>query len=422
MPSTFAVPSTLLPDPVVAHSHADSVVAHDHVPTQFDEESAVDTQSDDPFQFDDPPVPAPVILSQSKPVYDHHRDDLPHHIRAQLQQSRIRKPAQNLEPDAKRVRLTAGKRAVLLLSHDVSSVPECCKPVTIFKSCGNSGECVDVLLTRQTANKEVQYDALMKLQQERVDVAMTREWDKWNEFGVTKFLSKKQLNDIMKRNPDQKIVGTRWVFTEKVIQGKPDYKARLVVQGCKEDKGYIRTDAPTGSRDAFFMTLSAAAQSGWDYSVFDAQSAYQQSDGTKRLLLLRMPHKNQPPGDEAGASVCCYWFESTGREMLDVRGTSTARKCLRLLGSWSQGWSKAFTTCMDLLDLRLSCTRMSTTSVCVQENLQEIHGCFATSCARASFETTVRLGCVLRKDHLQRWQSHQSDTNQVNDESRIHEH
>ena len=50
-------------------------------------------------------------------------------------------------------------------------------------------------------------------------------------------------------------------------------------QGCQEDKGYIRTDAPTGSRDAFFMTLSAASQSDWDYSVFDAQSAHLQSDG-----------------------------------------------------------------------------------------------------------------------------------------------
>ena len=223
MPSTFAVPSTLLPDPVVAHSHVDPVVTHDHVPTQFDEESAVDTQSDDPFQFDDPPVPAPVILSQSNPVYDH-RDDLPHHIRTQLQ-SRIRKPAQNLEPDAKRLRLDACKRAVLMLSHDVSSSPECCKPVTIFKSCENSG-CADVLLTLRAANKEVQYDALVKSQQERVHAAMVREWDKWNEFGVTKFLSKMQLNDIMKRNPDEKIVGTRWVFTEKTIQGKPDYKAR----------------------------------------------------------------------------------------------------------------------------------------------------------------------------------------------------
>ena len=129
MPNTFAVPSTLPPDPDDAHSHADPVVAHDHVPTQLDEESAVDTQSDDPFQFDDPPVPAPVILSPSNPVYDH-RDDLPHHIRTQLQ-SRIRKPAQNLEPDAKRLLLDAGKRAV-------TSGPECCNPVTIFKSFENS--------------------------------------------------------------------------------------------------------------------------------------------------------------------------------------------------------------------------------------------------------------------------------------------
>ena len=63
-PATTEVPSTSLPDPVVEHSQADPVVAHDHVPTQLDEESAVDAKSDDPFQFDDAPVPAPAILSQ----------------------------------------------------------------------------------------------------------------------------------------------------------------------------------------------------------------------------------------------------------------------------------------------------------------------------------------------------------------------
>ena len=64
-------------------------------------------------------------------------------------------------------RLIAGKRSVLMLSHDVSFGSGCCKPVTIFKSLGNSGECEDVLLTRRAANKEVQYDALVKSQQER---------------------------------------------------------------------------------------------------------------------------------------------------------------------------------------------------------------------------------------------------------------
>ena len=74
---------------------------------------------------------------------------------------------------------------------------------------------------------------------------------------------------------------------------------------------------------------------------------------------------------------------STGREMLDVRGTSTARKCSRQLDSWKQGWNTVFTTCMDHLDMRLSCTRMSTT-FCLRSrkpprNTHELH--CETTCA-----------------------------------------
>ena len=69
-------------------------------------------------------------------------DDLPHHIRTQLQQSRLRKPDQSLEPDAKRLRSVAGKRPVLILPHG----SECCKPVTAFKSCEDSEERANVLL------------------------------------------------------------------------------------------------------------------------------------------------------------------------------------------------------------------------------------------------------------------------------------
>ena len=75
----------------------------------------------------------------------------------------------------------------------------------------------------------------------------------------------------MKQNPHQRIVGTRWVLTEHIIKGKQGHKARLVVQRCQEDKSNLRSDAPTGSRDTFFMTLATAAQDGWEYNVFDAQ-------------------------------------------------------------------------------------------------------------------------------------------------------
>ena len=65
------------------------------------------------------------------------------------------------------------------------------------------------------------------------------------------------------------------------------------------------------------MKLSEAAQSGWDYSVLHAQSAYLQSDGIKRLLLLRMPHKNPTPGSKARqvfvATDSIYGMRDAGR-------------------------------------------------------------------------------------------------------------
>ena len=51
--------------------------------------------------------------------------------------------------------------------------------------------------------------------------------------------------------------------------------------------------------------------------MFDAQSAYLQSDGIERLLLLRMPHKNPPPGTKPGqvfvATGSIYGTRDAGR-------------------------------------------------------------------------------------------------------------
>ena len=215
-------------------------------------------------------------------------------------------------------------------------------------------------------------------------------------------MSKKPLNDIMKRKPDPKIVGTRWVFTENVIQGKPDYKARLVVQGCQEDKGHIRTDASTGLRDAFFMTLSAAAQDGWDCNVFDAQSPYLQRRHQETVAVADASQKSAF-WDETRASVC-NWFD-----LRDQRRWTCVVRAQQESARWSQGWNKAYSTCMDLLDVRLPHT-------------QDVQRCIAASCARATFATTVGHGRVLWSDHLQGWQSHQGDAGQVNDEPQMYEH
>ena len=300
---------------------------------------------DDPFQFDDPPVPAPVILSQSNPVIDH-RDDLPHHIRTQLQ-SRIHKPAQNLEPDAKRLRLDAGKRGVLMLSHDVSSGPECCKPATIFKSCENSG-CADVLLTRRTANKEVQHDALREV------AAGTCGRCNGSRMGQVERIRSHEVpvQEAAERHHEakprpEKSWEPRWVFTEKTIQGKPDYKAR-------------HQDRCTHwiARRLFHDALGSSSKRLGPQACSMLSQRISDQTASRELLLVADPCS----WDESQGKCLLLLYRSTGREMLDVRGTSTTKKSAR--GSWFCGvkaGTRSFLPAWTIWTLRLSCTHMSTT-------------------------------------------------------------
>ena len=105
-----------------------------------------------------------------------------------------------------------------------------------------------------------------------------------------------KLRMLKSRFPNLKIVGRRWVLTPK----EPDFKARLVVQGCQEDPSMMCADSPTGSRDSFFLVLSCAAQEHWSCGSADAASAYLQAGRIERLLLLMMPKRQPPPGCEPG--------------------------------------------------------------------------------------------------------------------------
>ena len=96
-------------------------------------------------------------------------------------------------------------------------------------------------------------------------------------------LKQGELDRMKSQFPNLKIVGTRWVLTVK----EPDFKARLVVQGCQEDPAMMRTDSPSGSCDRFFLVLSCAAQEHWSCSSADAASAYLQAGGIERLLLQK---------------------------------------------------------------------------------------------------------------------------------------
>ena len=135
-----------------------------------------------------------------------------------------------------------------------------------------------------TARKEVYFVSESPKDQRLLLAAMEREWRKWEEHKATLPLTQGELRMLNSRFPNLKIVGTRSVLTPK----EPDFKARLVVQGCQEDPSMMRTDSPTGSRDSFFLVLSCAAQEHWSCGSADAASAYLQAGGIERLLLLMM--------------------------------------------------------------------------------------------------------------------------------------
>lgn len=138
--------------------------------------------------------------------------------------------------------------------------------------------------------------------------------------------------------PDVQIVGARWVHTDK--NSKPrlmatalskragqskeqiakefpfEAKSRLVVQGHQEDSNSIRSDSPTASLLSFNLVCVIAVLNNWVIWACDASTAYLQSQGIKRLLILRPPRPPPPgisPHDLLRAKGSIYGTRDAGR-------------------------------------------------------------------------------------------------------------
>ena len=67
----------------------------------------------------------------------------------------------------------------------------------------------EVFLTGKAAQKEIKHCDLSPPRRIWMLKAMAKEWDKWTEFKASRFLTESELQQILKRNPHQKIGGTR---------------------------------------------------------------------------------------------------------------------------------------------------------------------------------------------------------------------
>ena len=174
-------------------------------------------------------------------------------------------------------------------------------------------EPADAFLTGKAVRSEVNLKQLSPEDRAKFDASMAKEWASWQKFSAVEVLSEEQVAALPK---DVQIVGTRWVHTDK--NSKPrlmaealskrtgktkeqirkefpfEAKSRLVVQGNQEDGNSIRSDYPTASLLSFNLVCVIAVLNNWIIWACDASTAYLQSQGISRLLILRSPRPPPP--------------------------------------------------------------------------------------------------------------------------------
>ena len=90
----------------------------------------------------------------------------------------------------------------------------------------------------------------------------------------------------------------------------------LQVDRGKEYMAGIRSDSPTCSLLSFNLVCAIAALKGWTIASYDASTAYLQSSGIDRLLILKCPHPPPPgvrPGTLFRAKGSIYGTKDAGR-------------------------------------------------------------------------------------------------------------
>ena len=117
-------------------------------------------------------------------------------------------------------------------------------------------------------------------------------------------------------------------------------KSRMVVQGNQEDETGIRSDSPTASLLAFNLICAISVMMDWKLLARDASTAYLQSQGISRLLILRPP-KPPPPG----STSCEQKGPSTAPEMLAAHGGRSSSRLSSTTAGSCPASSRPSSTC-----------------------------------------------------------------------------
>ena len=202
-------------------------------------------------------------------------------------------------------------------------------------SCPEENPKHEALLTGKAVKSEIVLNDLSTEDREKFEKSMAKEWASFQKFNAVEVLMEDQISSLP---ADAEIIGTRWVHTDKNQKprlmagamkkktGKTDEqikreypfeaKSRMVVIGCQERDAGIRSDSPTASLLAFNLVTAISVIFQWILEAYDASTAYLQSQGIARLLLLRPPRPPPPgvtPFDLLRAKGSIYGTRDAGR-------------------------------------------------------------------------------------------------------------
>ena len=121
-------------------------------------------------------------------------------------------------------------------------------------------------------------DVLIASNDDRVLQAKQAEIVNWKNNAVFE-----EVSDI-----GQECISLRWVLTEKMKEGIPTVKARLVARGFEEVLEE-RKDSPTCSRDALRVAITLIAAHGWQCHSIDIKAAFLQGESINRDVYVRPP-------------------------------------------------------------------------------------------------------------------------------------
>ena len=142
------------------------------------------------------------------------------------------------------------------------------------------------------------------------------------------------VNKVFDKVPydNQITVSSRWIITEKFINGIRKIKARIVARGFEEDSSSLRTDSPTCNRESLRLCFVVASINSWKIQSIDISAAFLQGNPIEREIYLRPPPDICSKSEVWRLRRCIYglndaprsWYERVKEVLLQLGGVVSA--------------------------------------------------------------------------------------------------